>query len=190
MASGRTNDDLPSLDLTAGLLAVLVPGLGHVYQGRVRRGLLAGGGVLLLYAIGLLIGGLSVINPGQNLDDKLWYAGQLLVGPVTLVLNHFKTTMTAVAPDADAAPRLIASLGKVAEMGILYTSIAGMMNLIVVLDGLLPRTVGRVPEPATAEPTVEPNSTGPNNNGPSRDEPTASETSGTEPAAASGDQAR
>jgi hypothetical protein len=41
----------------AGGLAWAIPGAGHLYQGHVGRGLLLGGTVLVMYLLGLLLGG-------------------------------------------------------------------------------------------------------------------------------------
>lgn len=129
---------LPQLDLTGGLLAFLLPGLGHVYQGRVRRGLLAGSGVLALYTIGLLIGGLSIVDSrgeGRDVLDRIWFFGQILVGPLTLVVDQLHHRFDAPGSTVALKP----ALGKVYDMGVLFTAIAGLMNLVVLFDALMPR---------------------------------------------------
>ncbi|MBZ0172674.1 MAG: hypothetical protein K8E66_09870 [Phycisphaerales bacterium] len=67
------------LDLLAGVLAVLLPGLGHVARGETKRGVLAGAGVLALFFGGLLIGGIDVID---SREDKWWFYGEAFVGPI------------------------------------------------------------------------------------------------------------
>jgi len=73
------------LDLPAGILAVLLPGLGHLARGEVRRGLLAGGSVLVMFFGGLLIGGIDVVD---RQEDRWWFLGQAFVGPVAFGVNH------------------------------------------------------------------------------------------------------
>lgn len=51
-------EELPPLplDLVAGLLSYLIPGLGQVYQGRIGKGLLFFGGLYLLFFYGMWMG--------------------------------------------------------------------------------------------------------------------------------------
>lgn len=155
----------------AGLAAVVLPGLGHAVRGERKRGLLAGAGVAGLFVLGLLVGGVDVIDSKQ---DRLWFFAQAGVGPATFLVDHYhqnslkvvamRTVMTprgaAQVPDSrsvnpdegrttDGKPRPLAqgertpnskSLGRVNELGTLLVALAGMMNLIVILDALFPRT--------------------------------------------------
>lgn len=72
-------------DLAAGLLAVVLPGLGHIARGEKKRGLLAGFAVLAMFFGGMLIGGIDVID---SREDKWWFYGQALVGPIALGINR------------------------------------------------------------------------------------------------------
>ena len=155
----------------AGLAAVALPGLGHVVRGERKRGLLAGAGVAGMFVLGLLVGGVDVIDSKQ---DRLWFFAQAGVGPATFLVDHYhqhslkvvamRTVMTprgavqvpearTANPDegraSDGKPRPLAqgerppnskSLGRVNELGTLLVALAGMMNLIVILDALFPRT--------------------------------------------------
>ena len=49
--------DTPKTAWLIGLAAWAVPGLGHVLQGRLLRGLLLGGAVWAMFVTGLLLGG-------------------------------------------------------------------------------------------------------------------------------------
>lgn len=170
-----------------GLLAFLFPGLGHVAQGQRRRGVLIGTGLLGLFAGGLLVGGIDVVD---RREDRLWFFAQGLIGPLAfgadyLHQNHFKvlepadrarrTPATprsalpgetrdpvasfftlappmATAPDAStgrvASPPNIKSIGHMNELGMLFCGVAGMMNLIVMIDAAFPRS--RRPKEPTA----------------------------------------
>lgn len=173
----------------AGLLAILVPGGGHVYLGQVRRGVLIGAGVLAMFFGGLLIGGMSVVDSKSGrLENRISFYGQAIVGPVAIAVDRLhQTRFKAVDPEtrmvralnpgevrlppgdprngrgfaviapADPArgegPPYIRSQGKVHEIGLLYTVLAGMLNLIVIIDAMFPggmaRSTGRRP-PANA----------------------------------------
>jgi hypothetical protein len=168
----------------AALLAAVFPGLGHVYLGQIKRGVLIAGGVLGLYLTGLLVGGISCIDRRENF---IWFLGQSLVGPMTLGLDYvhqsrLKVVVTdgrgmervraanpdetrdprtgravVVQKDANGRPALDAtgrpfamasdgtvispayppytrSLTRANELGTLFTTIAGFVNVIVVID--------------------------------------------------------
>jgi hypothetical protein len=80
------------LDIRAGILAVALPGLGHIARGEARRGLFAGGAVLAMFFGGMLIGGIDIVD---SREDKWWFYGQALVGPLAFGVdwvhqNQFK----------------------------------------------------------------------------------------------------
>jgi hypothetical protein len=126
------------------LAAWVLPGLGHLVLGERARGLVIMLTVVLLYLAGLLIGGIDVID---RREDQLWYAGQILAGPITIALDmqnqKLKTRATArledrafpeaQPPDFAALP-YIRSVGRVNELGTLYCALAGMLNLLVIVD--------------------------------------------------------
>lgn len=156
--------DPPPMDPLAGILAVLFPGAGHWYQGQAKRALLIAGGVLGLFVGGLVIGGIDVVDSRQ---DRLWFLGEALVGPVAFGTDYVHQNMlkgydaatgqrrspmpgevkdesgTWVAGPAGSRPPFSKSLGKMNEIGTLYCTIAGMLNLVVIIDAAFP-SAGRV----------------------------------------------
>jgi hypothetical protein len=154
------SQETPPMDPLAGVLGALLPGAGHLYQGQFRRALLVGGGVLGLFFSGLLIGGIDAID---SRNDRLWFLGQMLVGPVAFGVdavhqNVFKAidpetgqrrspvpgevkdaqTGRWVPSPAGAQPPISKGMGKMNEIGTLYITVAGMLNLIVILDAAFP----------------------------------------------------
>lgn len=94
-------------DPVAGLLAILLPGLGHIARGEKKRGLLAGFAVLAMFFGGMLIGGIDVID---SREDKWWFYGQALVGPIAVAINHVHQTefkAFGVAHETDASGRVV-----------------------------------------------------------------------------------
>lgn len=84
----------------AGILAIAVPGLGHLYLREVKRGLLIALGVLGLFVGGLLIGGIDVID---SQEDRIWFLGEALVGPLAFGVDQLhQTRFKAFGRDADA----------------------------------------------------------------------------------------
>ena len=117
----------------AGLLAWLFPGLGHLHLGHRRQGSLIMFGILFLFLGGLLVGGVDVVD---RREDRLWFLAQSLCGPVAFVADGVRARVVAGAdPEAQRNRR---SLGRVNEMGTLFTALAGLMNLIVILDAAFP----------------------------------------------------
>jgi len=84
MASPPTSDPpLPpvKLDPLAALLSYLIPGLGQIYQGRVRKGLLFFGGLYLLFFYGMWMGQWrNVWLPDASQLPEVTFAGQTLEG--------------------------------------------------------------------------------------------------------------
>jgi hypothetical protein len=137
----------------ATVLAVLLPGAGHVYLGEVRRGVLIGVGVLSMFFGGMLIGGIGVVDRRENF---IWFLGQAMVGPLAFGVDHLHQSQFKVQtsqgvriaePDEGrdpgsgravrgAEPPYERSLGRVHELGTLFATIAGMMNLICILDAM------------------------------------------------------
>lgn len=142
----------PSADLNfvAAILSWLWPGLGHISIGQRRRGLLIMFGILFLFVAGILIGGLDVVDRKR---DRLWFLAQSLCGPVAFVADYANQNLIGRLPDRfredrdwmmryergdEAARRQLrrVSLGRVNEIGTLYIALAGLMNLVVILDAL------------------------------------------------------
>ncbi len=135
-------------------------------RGEKKRGVLIGAGVLSLFFGGVFIGGIDVVD---SREDRVWFFGQALVGPVAfgvdhLHQNHFKVreprlvpgttgptqshVLRSARPDEGRAddgspvpggtPPNRKSIGKMNEMGTLFSTIAGMLNLIVLIDAAFP----------------------------------------------------
>ncbi len=163
-APGEPFDRRRTFVPVAGILALLLPGLGHLYLGLRQRGARIACGVFGLFALGLIVGGLDVVDAEE---DPWWYAGQALVGPPAWAANYAHQTwfkfpahsyegrrkpepgevVTSTGQiewggDADAAdaepPAMSRSIGRVNEVGSLACALAGMMNLIAILDAVFP----------------------------------------------------
>ena len=150
----------------AALLALLWPGLGHLYQGRYGKGVLYLVCILGLYAVGFGLGdGSNVywswVSPLRNPEHfRLYYLGQFWVGlpawpalvQATLVhLGHqplFDGFMAApmLDPTMDENVRevmqgvvqrvfsLHQKYGGLKEMGDIYTTVAGLLNVLAIYD--------------------------------------------------------
>jgi hypothetical protein len=119
-------------------MAWVWPGLGHITRGDRRRGVLVMSGVLFLFLSGLLIGGLDSVD---RREDSLWFMAQALCGPIAFVADFLREQL--IGTHASAAGRtavepwmLHKGLGRVNEMGTLFSALAGLMNLVAILDVL------------------------------------------------------
>lgn len=130
---------------TAAILAWILPGLGHIHIGERKRGFLVMFGVLFLFLGGVLVGGVDSVD---RRDDRLWFMAQVLCGPIAFVADYANQVFVKRPPDweqryqrsdPDVIRRLQRkSLGHVNEMGTLFSALAGLMNLVSILDVLQP----------------------------------------------------
>lgn len=107
------------------VLAWIWPGLGHLWMGQKRRGFLIMTGVVCMFVFGVLIGGVDVID---RENDALWFVPQVLAGPLAFGIDYLN--LTFVKTGRIGMP----SIGRVNELGTLYTALAGLMNLAAMID--------------------------------------------------------
>ena len=123
--------------------------------GHVGRGLVLAATLTSLWLGGLLIGGLSVVD---RQGDPAWFLGQALIAP-SLAAHHYRATRVAEHlakhPNAPGGrlvpaddPPFEPAFGRARELGTLYTSLAGLLNLLAMLDVVYRPVPG--PRPAAA----------------------------------------
>ncbi|MEM8834292.1 MAG: DUF6677 family protein [Planctomycetota bacterium] len=119
----------------AGLLAVLLPGLGYLAHGERQRALLVGGGILGLIFFGVLVGGINVVD---RANDGWWFLLQGANGPIAFLLDYLHRGVfpTPGAGHFSSTPAATPSLAKVNEVGTLSVALAGLLNAIAILDCL------------------------------------------------------
>ncbi len=125
----------PRLNLAPAVLGWAVPGLGHLVMGQTARGLILAVTILSLWLGGLLIGGISVID---RKDHPAWFLGQMWVAPSWLV-NHYHDGLRQrwqrdAGTRADIERGYEPAYGKPEEQGILFTALAGLLNVLAIID--------------------------------------------------------
>lgn len=134
----------------SALLAWLVPGLGHVHQGRKLRG-----AIVFVLLVGLFVLG-SVMAEGSNLSRErhfYYWAGQFVIGLPGMIGEAVWGDMR-VAHDIPYV-----------EGGLVFGCVAGLLNVLAILDVYgygeaklfgwpLKTTVAPSPESAPADATV------------------------------------
>jgi len=136
----------------AALLAWLVPGLGHFYQGRIGKGILYSTTILGLFVLGLALGDWRIIywrwlSPFANTEQFCFsYLCQFFAGLPALPALIQATLKSygrdpilwgfMAEPTQNQINALYPRLGKLVEIGNLYTMIAGLLNILAIYDAL------------------------------------------------------
>ena len=107
--------------LTVGLLGWLIPGAGHLMIKEHKRALIIFVTIILTFCAGLYIGSIGVINP---VGAKPWYVAQIMNSPTVAALGHLAKTGDYYV------------FGKPNEIGQIYTSIAGLLNLLCIVNAV------------------------------------------------------
>jgi hypothetical protein len=113
----------------AALCAWLVPGAGYWLLGQRARAIIILLAVLAVFVMGVLIGGVRVVDAPTQLTpteilQKPWFIGQVLAGPVSLGAAFWAHNLDP----------LRVSHSRSWEIGTLYTAVAGMLNLLALID--------------------------------------------------------
>ena len=109
----------------------VVPGSGYWLIGQRARALTIGITIIILFVLGLVIGGVRVVevpanvlsSPVNAVSQKPWFVGQIPAGPITLIASSIGNNQGYYA-----------SHSRVNEIGTLYTAVAGMLNLLAIID--------------------------------------------------------
>ena len=107
--------------LIVGLAGWLVPGAGHLVLKKNRHAIIICVTITATFALGLYIGSIGVINP---VGAKPWYVAQIMNSPAVAALGQL--TKTGYYP----------VFGRPNEIGQIYTSIAGLLNLLCIVNAV------------------------------------------------------
>lgn len=122
------------------LAGFLVPGAGHFLLRERVRGVMIGATVLLTFALGVLIGGVRVVEfpepaaaggPGmfQRVLGQIVFVPQFFAGPVTLVSASVSRQLAS-----DPNTSELISHARIYDIALLYTGVAGALNLLALID--------------------------------------------------------
>lgn len=107
--------------LIIGLAGWLVPGGGHLVLKKYKHAIIIFVTIAATFGIGLYIGSVGVINP---VGAKPWYVAQIMNTPAVAALGQItKAEEYAV-------------YGRPNEIGQIYTSIAGLLNLLCIVNAV------------------------------------------------------
>ena len=144
--------------ILVAIAAWLVPGMGYWLIGQRTRALTVGLCIVALFLAGLLIGGIRVIdvpgynaygqpvrmtetrqpimmvNPWAEIRNKPWSIAQVLAGPISIFGGAGSVLASQPEPGSRYEALAEVSHTPVNEAGTLYTSVAGMLNLLAIID--------------------------------------------------------
>ncbi len=135
MSDAQENYPPPPLVFVA---AYLVPGAGYWLIGQRKRALTVGITIIALFVLGIWMAGIRVVEaPNLRGSDgiftrilqKPWFLGQLFTGALAWISAWISHALAA-----SATYGRIMSHARLAEMGTLYTAVAGMLNLLAMID--------------------------------------------------------
>lgn len=114
--------------VVVAVLAWAVPGAGHFVIKERKRAIIIFITITLTFLTGLYIGSVGVIDP---VGAWPWYIAQMMTSPAVGMLGQITKTGQYV------------SYGKPADIGQIYTSIAGMLNLLCIVSAVYMAYSGR-----------------------------------------------
>jgi len=101
------------------LLSWLVPGAGYFWLKEKKRAIIVFATIAITFWLGVYIGSIGVIDP---VVAKPWYAAQIINSPMVALLGHA------------AAGGNFPVYGKPHEIGQIYTSVSGLLNLLCIVN--------------------------------------------------------
>lgn len=126
--------------LPAAILAWLIPGAGHYYLGYRRLAATFFLAISVPFLAGLLMGGIKTcIDPKGN---SWLFAAEICVGGYTLA-GVGVSSMMGVIPEEKLTQYY--SFYPTSEVAQIYLSVAGLLNILAILDVLMRAQTGGLP---------------------------------------------
>jgi len=114
----KSKTDFNLLFITAAL-GWIVPGAGHLVIAETKRAAIVFCTIVITFGLGIYVGSIGVIDSSQP-----WFIAQILNSPAVIALANL--TKTGNYP----------SYGRPNEIGQIYTSITGMLNLLCIVNAV------------------------------------------------------
>lgn len=155
MASPLASTNPTGRMVVAALATWLLPGAGHLLIGERTRGIAFIVVITLTFWTGVAIGGVK--NTVSPVDRTLWFAGQICAGGHSMVALAWASAVPG-PKEAGKYPAALIGYGRTEEVSIVYTAIAGMLNILIILDVLVraERPPSAIPAGSTGPPTARP----------------------------------
>jgi hypothetical protein len=126
------------LFIPSAVLAWVFPGLGYLHRGQTLRGLLVMASVGTLILVGVLVGGIQVCDATHNPVAGMVQRGSLPGVILNVVASKSRSAQT-MSLGGEFSPTLMDSTGgKPEEIGLIFTAVAGFLNLMAIVGSLTP----------------------------------------------------
>lgn len=114
-----------------GLLAWILPGMGHIFIGDRNRGIVILVTIAVTFWGGVAIGGVrTTVDPARK---KLWFVAQISSGGHAIAAYLFgNQSRKGLSPQ-----QLAHSRWNSAEVATVYTGVAGLLSVLAILDALV-----------------------------------------------------
>jgi hypothetical protein len=118
--------------LIAGIRVIDVPG----YDDQGRRVELDSRGMKIDHAARPDVSGEWALwsRPFSEVANKPWFVGQILAGPICLISAHYSLDLAQPRNPGSIYSIVPKTHSRIAEIGTLYTAVAGMLNLLAIID--------------------------------------------------------
>ena len=117
----KNKGECASFLAAAAVIGWIIPGGGYYLIGEKKRAIIIFITVLLTFLTGLYIGSIGVIDP---VGSWPWYIAQVLFSPAVFILGYHTS--------GGGYP----AYGWANDIGQIYTSIAGLLNLLCIVNAL------------------------------------------------------
>ena len=117
----RSKENHMLLLLIIGLVGWIIPGGGYFVLKENKRGIIVFLTLVLTFGIGLYIGSIGVVDP---VGSKPWYIAQIMNSPFVALIGY--ATAGGTYP----------VYGKPNEIGQIYTSISGLLNVLCIVNAI------------------------------------------------------
>ena len=107
--------------LVVGLLSWVLPGAGYLLIKEAKRFAIVFVTITMTFCMGLYIGSIGVVDP---VASKICYTGQVLTSPFVSLLGHLTRGGGFIV------------YGKPNEIGQIYTGVAGLLNLLCIINAV------------------------------------------------------
>jgi hypothetical protein len=119
----------PPSTALAAILAWVLPGLGHWWIGERARGIILFIVVTVTFWGGAAVAGIrSTVTPKEN---GAWIAAQLCLGPQAFLALYLSDEIKK-KPDEEAYK----ASWPASTIGVVYAGVAGLLNLLIIIDAL------------------------------------------------------
>ncbi len=107
--------------LIVGLLSWLIPGAGYLWLNEKKRAIIIFVTITLTFCTGVYLGSIGVADP---VGAWWWYIAQMMSSPAVAILGYV------------SAGGGFPVYGKPNDLGQIYTGIAGLLNLLCIVNAV------------------------------------------------------